>query len=85
MSDTSRLLALQPDLPTLGIDDLIAMEIPSREMLLDPILPAKGLAMIHARRGGSKTFLALATGLAVAAGTRSASAHFTGCRQQSRS
>lgn len=54
---------------TLGIDDLLRMEIPHRELLLDPILPAKGLMMIHARRGGSKTFLALAIGLAVAGGT----------------
>jgi putative DNA primase/helicase len=61
----------QPEhaLATIGIDDLIAMEIPERELLLDPILPAKGLMMIHARRGGSKTFLALAMGLAVAGGT----------------
>jgi RecA-family ATPase len=57
-----------PAIETLGIDDLIAMEIPTREMLLDPILSAKGVMMIHARRGGS-TFLALAMGLAVAAGT----------------
>ena len=56
-------------LETLGIDDLIAMDIPERELLLDPVLPAKGLMMIHARRGGSKTFLALAIGLAVASGT----------------
>jgi len=56
-------------LQTLGIDDLLTMEIPQRELLLDPILPAKGLMMIHARRGGSKTFLALAIGLAVASGT----------------
>ena len=56
-------------LEPLGINDLLAMEIPSRELLLDPILPTKGLMMIHARRGGSKTFLALAIGLAVAAGT----------------
>jgi putative DNA primase/helicase len=59
----------QPEIQTLGIDDLIGMEIPTREMLLDPILPAKGLMMIHARRGGSKTFIALAMGLAVASGT----------------
>jgi putative DNA primase/helicase len=60
---------LEHALSTLGIDDLMAMEIPERELLLDPILPAKGLMMIHARRGGSKTFLALAMGLAVAGGT----------------
>jgi hypothetical protein len=60
---------LEHALSTLGIDDLMAMEIPERELLLDPILPVKGLMMIHARRGGSKTFLALAIGLAVASGT----------------
>jgi putative DNA primase/helicase len=59
----------QPEIQSLGIDDLIGMEIPAREMLLDPVLPAKGLMMIHARRGGSKTFLSLSMGLAVAAGT----------------
>jgi hypothetical protein len=30
-----------PEIRALGIDDLIAMEIATREMLLDPILPAK--------------------------------------------
>jgi putative DNA primase/helicase len=59
----------QPEIQSLGIDDLISMDVPVREMLLDPILPAKGLMMIHARRGGSKTFLSLAMALAVAAGT----------------
>jgi putative DNA primase/helicase len=57
-----------PLLQTLGVDDLAALEVAPRELLLDPVLPAAGLAMIHARRGGSKTFLALAMGLAVAAG-----------------
>jgi hypothetical protein len=51
-----------PEIQTLGIDDLISMDVPVRAMLLDPILPAKGLMMIHAARGGSKTFLALAMG-----------------------
>jgi putative DNA primase/helicase len=59
----------RPKIQTLGIDDLISMNIPVREMLLDPILPEKGLMMIHAQRGGSKTFLSLAMGLAVAGGT----------------
>ena len=56
---------LQP----LGIDELIAMEIPEKKALLSPILPESGLMMIHARRGGAKTFLALSIGLAVASGT----------------
>jgi hypothetical protein len=33
------------------IDDLMALKIPECEPLLDPILPAKGLIMIHAKRG----------------------------------
>jgi putative DNA primase/helicase len=56
---------LQP----IGIDDLISLNIPPRELLLDPIIPTRGLAMIHAKRGGAKTFLALSIGLAVAFGT----------------
>jgi len=69
MSSASPPLVSSPGIRTLGIDDLIALDIPPRELLLNPILPAKGLMMIHARRGGSKTFLALAIGLAVAGGT----------------
>jgi hypothetical protein len=53
---------LKHALATLRIDDLIAMGIPERELLLDPILPAKGLMMIHAKRGGSKTFLGAGNG-----------------------
>ena len=60
---------IERTLHTLGIDDLISMDIPERKLLLDPILPASGLMMIHARRGGSKTFLSLAIGLAVAGGS----------------
>jgi hypothetical protein len=41
-------------LDTLGIDDLMALKIPEREPLLDPILPAKGLMVIHAKRGDRK-------------------------------
>jgi putative DNA primase/helicase len=69
MNSSSPSSLLPSRIVTLGIDDLIALDIPPRELLLDPILPAKGLLMIHARRGGSKTFLALAMGLAVAAGS----------------
>ena len=46
-----------------GIDDLIALDVLPREYLLAPIIPIRGLAMIHARRGGSKTFLTLSIGL----------------------
>ncbi len=49
-------------------EDFLKLEIPPREILLDPWLPAKGLAMIAAPRGIGKTHLALATAYAVACG-----------------
>lgn len=48
--------------------DFLRMEIKPREMLLDPILPVQGLAMIHAKRGVGKTHLALGIAVAVAGG-----------------
>ena len=52
----------------LTLPDLLAMEIPPRRMLLDPVLPEKGLAMLYAPRGMGKTYLALAMAHAVATG-----------------
>jgi hypothetical protein len=40
------------------------------QMLLDPILPEKGLAMLYAARGTGKTHLALGICFAVATGTK---------------
>jgi hypothetical protein len=47
MTVASRYPALQPDIKTLGIDDLIAMDVPERELLFD--LPTKSL--MNGRRG----------------------------------
>jgi putative DNA primase/helicase len=44
------------------------MDIKPREMMMDPILPVQGLAMIHAKRGVGKTHIALGIGVAVASG-----------------
>ena len=52
-----------------GINDFLALDIPPREMLLDPILPERSLAMLYAPRGLGKSWLALSIGLAVASGT----------------
>jgi putative DNA primase/helicase len=46
----------------------LALEIPPREMVLDPILPKQGLAMLHSWRGIGKTHCALGIGYAVASG-----------------
>jgi putative DNA primase/helicase len=52
----------------LGLSEFLALEIPSRAKLLDPILPEKGLAMLYAPRGIGKSWLGLSIGLAVAGG-----------------
>ena len=50
------------------IADFLALEIPEREMVLAPFLPAQGLAMLYSKRGLGKTYLALGIALAVAGG-----------------
>jgi putative DNA primase/helicase len=55
-------------LESIGFDDFLAMSMPPREMLLDPILPERSLAMLYAPRGIGKTLLGLSIGLAVASG-----------------
>jgi hypothetical protein len=46
----------------------LQMSIKPREMLLDPVLPVQGLAMMHGKRGFGKTHLALGIGVAVGSG-----------------
>jgi putative DNA primase/helicase len=48
--------------------EFLALDLPSREMILDPWLPRQGLVMIHSMRGIGKTHLALSLGYAVACG-----------------
>jgi len=52
------------------VEELLRREIKPREMLLDPILPGQGLAMLYAYRGIGKTFLALGKVAAIASGAR---------------
>lgn len=53
---------------TITFQDLQSMAIPEREMVLSPILPAKGLAMIYAARGVGKTQVGIGASYAVATG-----------------
>lgn len=55
-------------LVTLTAADLLRCEFPPREMILEPCLPDKGLAMLFAERGVGKTWIALNIGYAVASG-----------------
>jgi len=57
-------------LVAVSAEELLTRQIKPREMLLEPILPEQGLAMLYAYRGIGKTFLALGMAAAVASGTR---------------
>jgi putative DNA primase/helicase len=58
----------RPPLQAVGFNDFLSLDIPPREMLLGPILPERGLAMLYAPRGVGKSWLSLSIGLAVAGG-----------------
>lgn len=50
--------------------DFLSTTFPPREMVLAPILPSQGLAMLYSRRGVGKTYLSLGIAHAVARGGR---------------
>ncbi|MGA2516737.1 MAG: AAA family ATPase [Thermodesulfobacteriota bacterium] len=52
----------------INLDDLQAMKIPTRPVIIDPIILQQSLTMIVAERGIGKTFLALSLGLAACSG-----------------
>lgn len=53
---------------SISAQEFLERDIPPREMLLSPILPAQGLVMLHAARGRGKTHIALGIAVAVASG-----------------
>jgi putative DNA primase/helicase len=57
-----------PRLRCVDIGEFLRMDIPEREMLVAPILPQQGLAMLHAYRGIGKTYAALSIANAAASG-----------------
>ena len=59
---------IQPRLRPLSVEDFLRLDLPPRELIIDPILPKKGLAMLHAYRGIGKTHLALAIAYCAASG-----------------
>ena len=61
--------SLGDSISIVGIEDFLNQELPKRKRLLEPWLPAQGLAMIHAPRGIGKTHFGLAVGYAVACGS----------------
>jgi putative DNA primase/helicase len=53
----------------LNLKQLLALDIKPRGMVLDPIIPDKGLVMLYATRGTGKTHVALGIAHAVATGS----------------
>ena len=63
--------AIGPDRPDLVVVDygqLLSLDLPPREYILNPVIPRQGLVMIYAPRGIGKTYLALSLAYAVASG-----------------
>jgi hypothetical protein len=58
-----------PRLRLFDIHELFKLDIPERQMILDPIIPEKGLAMLYASRGIGKTHLACGISYAAATAT----------------
>jgi DNA-binding CsgD family transcriptional regulator len=59
----------QPSLAVVDVLEFLNMDLPHREMILSPWLPAQGLAMIYAPRGIGKTHVALGIAYAVTSNT----------------
>lgn len=54
----------------LNLESFLSLAIKPREMILNPIIPEKGLAMLYASRGTGKTHVVLGIAYAVATGTK---------------
>ena len=48
--------------------EMLELKLPQREMLLAPVLPTQGLAMLYSKRGLGKTYMSLSIAYAVASG-----------------
>jgi putative DNA primase/helicase len=68
MSTAEEPLAEMGGLRAITLDEFLAMAFPPREMVLDPIIPAQGLVMLHSKRGVGKTHVGLGIAYAVATG-----------------
>ncbi len=49
----------RPRIVAVDIRDLLSMDIPAREYVMEPIIPTQGLVLLHAQRGVGKTLLAM--------------------------
>lgn len=54
----------------LNLKNFMRLNLPKPEMLLDPIIHAKSLTMLHAYRGVGKSFFAMSLAYAIATGSK---------------
>ena len=59
----------RPRLKPYDLYDLLALDIPERKMIADPVIPEKGLVMLYAPRGVGKTHMVCGLSYAIATGT----------------
>jgi len=57
-----------PRLVVADAAQLLSLELPPREYILNPVIPRQGLVMLYAPRGVGKTFVALSLAYAAASG-----------------
>lgn len=62
------MIEVPPRLRPLSTAEFLQLDLPPRGMVLDPVLPTQGLAMMHSARGTGKTHLAMGIAYAVASG-----------------
>jgi KaiC/GvpD/RAD55 family RecA-like ATPase len=67
--------AESPPLKVITAHELLAMEMPQRNLILAPWLPEKGLTMVYGRRGIGKTHLVMGCAWAIASGGKFLSWH----------
>jgi hypothetical protein len=58
----------QQRLKCVTAQEMLELKLPQREMLLAPVLPTQGLAMLYSKRGLGKTYMSLSIAYAVASG-----------------
>ena len=76
MQTDDEYVPFDPDAPgftlpqALSAAELMTLSLPPRELLLEPIIPSRGLAMLYGPRGLGKTHVALGIAWATASGGR---------------
>ncbi len=68
MTDLSQIKTKKVTLVSANFQEFLSLDFPPRELILSPILPTQGIAMLYAKPGVGKTFTALGMGYAVATG-----------------